>query len=64
MSIMPKVFHYQGRHCFAPCADSCKGKECQCSFDRAYERQCFEDPKNVTPAVVSGDQHQEDTNGK
>lgn len=64
MSIMGKSFHYQGKHCFAPCAASRQMKMCQCRFDRRYERQCMEHPGDVTPAVVSGDQHVGDAEEK
>lgn len=57
MSIAPKSFHYQGKHCFQACQASMNGKMCQCKFDRRYERQCFEEPGKVTPAVVADKNH-------
>lgn len=41
---------YVGQHCNGWCETRKNGNECQCTYDRDYERQCMEQPGKVTPA--------------
>jgi len=46
---------YVGQHCSGWCQDRIDGKQCQCAFDREYERLSMEKPGAIVPASVQED---------
>ena len=48
--------NYVGQHCNGWCETHLNGKECQCTYDREYERLCLENPGVVIPEVANGTQ--------
>jgi hypothetical protein len=47
--------NYVGQHCSGWCQDRIDGKQCQCVFDREYERLSMEKPGAIAPATVQED---------